>query len=223
MASTTGPAGYGRLIAWLAFVLIPVGWGFVAETPRLPDDTFYRYSYALAGIIQLGVMLGLLLLIARRLPRRPTFALYRPQSWPSTIGLTAGVLAVTWVLSALVAAALEPAADTDLPLFWDGSRAGQFALNLIVIAALVPIVEELTYRGLGFSLLSARFGPRIALAGTTLLFALGHGALIALPLFLIAGLALGWLRMRTGSIYPRSQHRGRAQAPPQSTNVSTPA
>ena len=108
------------------------------------------------------------------------------------------------MLSVLVAAAIGSAADTDqgIPLFWDGSRAQQFALNFIVVAALVPIVEELTFRGLGFSLLASRFGPRIALAGTTLLFALGHGFLIALPLFLIAGLALGWLRMRTGSVYP---------------------
>jgi membrane protease YdiL (CAAX protease family) len=29
-----------------------------------------------------------------------------------------------------------------------------------------------------------------------------HGFLVALPLFVIVGLALGWLRMRTGSVYP---------------------
>jgi membrane protease YdiL (CAAX protease family) len=191
-------------------VLILVGLGFAAQASspdqasQPPDDTFYRHSFALAGIVMLGILLGVVLLIARGLPRRPTFALYRPESWPRMIGLTAGVLVATLVLMGMVAAAIGPAADTDqgIPEFWDGSRAGQFALNFIVVAALVPIVEELTFRGLGFSLLSSKFGSRIALAGTTLLFALAHGFLIALPLFLIVGLALGWLRMRTGSVYP---------------------
>ena len=88
-----------------------------------------------------------------------------------------------------------------MPLFWDGSRAGQLSLNLIVIAVIVPIVEELCYRGLGFKLLS-RFGPKIALWGTALMFGLAHGFVGALPIFVIVGLMLGRIRMRTGSIYP---------------------
>ena len=81
---TTGPAGYGRLIAWLALVLIVAGLSFTAqaaipEQPGQPssgiyvpagqepptgfggrkiapppDDTFYRYSFALGAIIQSG-------------------------------------------------------------------------------------------------------------------------------------------------------------------------
>ena len=57
------------------------------------------------------------------------------------------------------------------------------------------------FRGLGFSLLS-RFGARAALVATAVAFGLVHGFLVPLPLFVIVGLSLGWLRMRTGSIYP---------------------
>jgi uncharacterized protein len=57
------------------------------------------------------------------------------------------------------------------------------------------------FRGLGFSLLY-RFGPRTALVGTAVAFGLIHGFLVALPIFVIVGLSLGWLRMRTGSVYP---------------------
>jgi uncharacterized protein len=94
-------------------------------------------------------------------------------------------------------------ADTDqgIPMFWGGSRAVQFSLNLILIAVVVPIVEELCDRGLGFTLLS-RFGPKVALWGTALSFGLGHGFLGALPIFFIVGWMLGRLRMRTGSVYP---------------------
>ena len=49
----------------------------------------------------------------------------RPKSWPRTIGLAAGLLVATYLLTVLVAAAIGPAADADqgISLFWDGSRA----------------------------------------------------------------------------------------------------
>jgi membrane protease YdiL (CAAX protease family) len=167
------------------------------------DDSAYSYLFAISGIATYAVLLGIVLLIARGLPRRETFALYRPKSWPRTIGLVLGVLAATYVLIILVASALGPGAEPEqgIPVFWDGSRAAQFMLNLVVVAAAVPVVEELMFRGLGFSLLS-RFGPRAAVLGTGVLFGLVHGFLVALPIFVIVGLSLGWLRMRTGSVYP---------------------
>jgi membrane protease YdiL (CAAX protease family) len=211
--------GYGRLTAWLVLVAVMAALGFATEAlvsdqatqtssgfgqpATRYDDTFYRYSFAISGIVSYAILLGIVLLLARGLPRRETFALDRPKSWPRTIGLVLRVLAVTYVLIILVASALGPAAQTDqgIPVFWDGSRATQFALNLVVVAVVVPIVEELTFRGLGFSLLS-RFGPRTAVLGTAILFGLVHGFLVALPIFVIVGLSLGWLRMRTGSVYP---------------------
>jgi membrane protease YdiL (CAAX protease family) len=64
-----------------------------------------------------------------------------------------------------------------------------------------PVVEELTFRGLGFTLLSS-LGPDTALFGTAVFFGLYHGFVLALPVFVIVGLALGWLRRRTDSVYP---------------------
>jgi hypothetical protein len=60
------------------------------------DDSFYLCSTALGGIVSYAILLGLLLLIARGLPRRETFALYRPASpWPRTIERITGTLALT--------------------------------------------------------------------------------------------------------------------------------
>jgi len=175
--------------------------GYVERAPV--DDSFYSYLDGIGGFVQYGILLGLVLLIARGLPRRETFALCRPKSWPGTLGLVLGVLAATFVASSIVAALLGPAGDTHqgIPEFWDGSRTAQFALNFLVVAAVAPIVEELMFRGLGYHLLS-RYGARAALLLTAVLFGLMHGYLLALPLFVIAGLAFGWLRMRTGSVYP---------------------
>jgi membrane protease YdiL (CAAX protease family) len=69
----------------------------------------------------------------------------------------------------------------------------------VVIAA--PLVEELTFRGLGFSLLEP-FGRWTAIIATGVLFGLSHGLLLELPIIAAFGCLLGWLRDRTGSVYP---------------------
>jgi membrane protease YdiL (CAAX protease family) len=65
----------------------------------------------------------------------------------------------------------------------------------------VPFVEELTYRGLGYSLLR-RLGtwPAILLVG--LLFGLAHGLVLALPIIVAFGSVLAWVRARTDSVFP---------------------
>ena len=95
----------------------------------------------------------------------------------------------------IIEAVLEPFLNAGeeqglTPDTWDPDRAGAYAANAVVIAVIAPIVEELMFRGLGFSLLS-RFGPRIALVGTAVAFGLIHGFLFALPIFVIVGLSLG--------------------------------
>jgi CAAX amino terminal protease family. len=70
-----------------------------------------------------------------------------------------------------------------------------------VICTWVPFVEEVTYRGLGYSLLE-RFGqwPAIVLVG--LLFGLSHGLIVSLPIIAIFGCVLAWIRSRTNSVFP---------------------
>src|SRR6185436_15691108 len=87
------------------------------------------------------------------------------------------------------------------PDHWDPSRAGAYAASFVAVAVVAPIVEELTYRGEGFTLLSA-YARWVAIVGTGLAFALGHGLLVGLPVLLVFGLGLAWLRDRTDSVYP---------------------
>lgn len=66
---------------------------------------------------------------------------------------------------------------------------------------IAPLVEELTFRGVGQSLL--RFlgrAPSILLAGVA--FGLAHGLLEALIVLVPFGIALAWLRDRTNSVLP---------------------
>jgi membrane protease YdiL (CAAX protease family) len=76
-----------------------------------------------------------------------------------------------------------------------------FVANFIVVAVVAPIVEELTFRGAGYSLLE-RWGRWFAIVAVGLLFGLAHGLIEALPILAVFGCALAWLRSRTRSVYP---------------------
>ena len=199
----TQPAPW-RLIAWLIFVLALASLSYASRLSggEPPEDLAYRYSSSIAAIVQYGLMLGILLLIARGLPLREVFALQRPASWPRAVGYLAVALIAIWVASA----ALSPFLDANdeqgfVPDEWDSSRVGAFAAFFLSVAVVAPIVEELTYRGLGFYLLSP-YGTLTAIVATGVLFGAAHGLLVALAILVVFGLAVGWVRAKTESVYP---------------------
>jgi CAAX protease family protein len=196
--------GSGRLIAWVVFVLVLTSLSYLSRLggTDTPEDLAYRYSSSVAALIQYGIMLGILLLIARGLPLREVFALRRPASWPRALGLAVLALIVIWIVSAALSPFLDANKEQGLvPDDWDSSRAGAFIAFFVVVALVAPAVEELTYRGLGFTLL-APYGTWAAILITGVLFGLAHGLLIALPVLTVFGVVIGWLRARTASIYP---------------------
>ncbi len=193
-----------RLAGWLVFVLAltALSYGSRLGGAEAPDDLAYRYSSSIAALVQYGLMLGILLLIARGLPLRDAFALHRPASWPRAVGLAALTLLAIWGASAALAPFLDATGEQGLvPKEWDSNRAGAFAVFFVVVALVAPTVEELTYRGLGYTLL-APYGTWVAILVTGVLFGAAHGLLVALPILTFFGIAVGWLRSRTESIYP---------------------
>jgi membrane protease YdiL (CAAX protease family) len=196
--------GKWRLVAWFAFVLVLTGLAYASRLSggEVPDDVAYRYESSISAAAQYAVMAGILLLIARGLPLRETFGLRRPASWKRALGFTALALVAIWVASAALAPFLDANDEQGfVPDEWDSSRAGAFAAFFVAVAVFAPVVEELTYRGLGFALL-APYGTWLAVIVTGVLFGVGHGLLVALPVLTIFGLVVGWLRARTASVYP---------------------
>ena len=200
----------GRLVAWLVFVvaLALLAYGARAGGTDTPDDLAYRYSSSVAALVQYGVMLGILLLIARGLPRREFFALCRPASWSRALGLAVLALLTIYAAAFVYEQALSLFGDwspTDeqglVPSGWDSSRAGAFVAFFVVVTVVAPAVEELTYRGLGISLI-APWGAALAVVATGALFGAAHGLVVALPILAIFGIVNGALRVRTDSIYP---------------------
>lgn len=200
----------GRLLAWLVFVLVLTALNYAARFSgaETPDDLAYRYSSSIAAAVQFAFMLGIALLIARGLPRRETFALVAPRAWGRALGLAALSLVLIYPASIGILQALSLVTDENptceqglAPTEWDGSRAGAFAAFFVAVVFVGPFVEEMIYRGLGFSLF-APYGTWVAILATGVLFGAAHGLLVALPALVAFGIAVGWLRARTRSIYP---------------------
>jgi membrane protease YdiL (CAAX protease family) len=112
------------------------------------------------------------------------------------------VLIGVFALSAVLSPLLHPGEEQGLvPKTWHPDRAAPFVANFLVVAVLAPIVEEITFRGLGYKLLEP-FGKWTAILLVGLLFGLAHGLVEALPILAAFGAGLAYVRMRTGSVYP---------------------
>jgi membrane protease YdiL (CAAX protease family) len=75
-------------------------------------------------------------------------------------------------------------------------------MALFVIGVLPAVFEELAFRGLVHSVLVAYAGPLQAILIGGAVFGLAHGVTSAFMLHAGIGLYLGWLRHRSGSLYP---------------------
>ncbi len=199
-----------RLGAWLTFVLALTTLNYVGQLAADdgPEDIAYRYSSSVLAVVQYAFFLGIVLLIARGMPLRETFALRRPRSWLRALGMAGAALVAIFLVSALYVAALSLFTDSNpsdeqnlVPEGWDSSRAGAFVAFFLAVTIVGPVVEELMFRGLGYTLFES-YGRWVAILATSTLFGLYHGLLVALPLLTAVGLGLAWLRARTSSIYP---------------------
>jgi membrane protease YdiL (CAAX protease family) len=129
--------------------------------------------------------------------------LRRPRSWPRAAALVVGAYVVVMLAAAALNPVLEAGEEQGLvPEEWDPDRAAPFVANFLVVALAAPIVEELTYRGVGIAVTRDRFGTWPAVAVTALAFGLAHGLVVALPILTFFGVVLAVVRLRTESLYP---------------------
>lgn len=79
---------------------------------------------------------------------------------------------------------------------------GQLYALLLLVAGLVPFVEELFFRGMLYPLLRQHMHPTLAILCNGAIFALLHFIPIIFPALFILGVTLAYLRERTNSIIP---------------------
>ncbi len=71
-----------------------------------------------------------------------------------------------------------------------------------VVGLLAPLAEEMVFRGGVLRALLGRMRPWTAIAVSALLFCLVHANPAQMPHAFVAGLLLGWMYWRTGSVVP---------------------
>jgi CAAX protease family protein len=194
----------GRLAAWAILVLLlaVASYGARLADSKTPDDILYRWSTVVGALIQYAIMLVIIVAIARGL-KSPLLALVRPAAVWRAAKLAAIALGVILAATAALSPFLDAGDEQGLvPDNWDGSRAVPFLANTLVVVLVAPFVEELMFRGLGVSLLLPFVGPILAILVTGIAFGLAHGLVLGLPVLSIFGVALAWLRWKTGSVYP---------------------
>jgi uncharacterized protein len=193
-----------RLLCWIALIAavsaLEYSVRFSSTPPKNTRDDVYSYSAFANGLIFYGLILGVVVAIA--FDRTDLFALRRPARRAAQLAL--GVLIATYVWELLIVALpiRNPGKEQGLtPTHWEPSHAGAFAANVVLLTIIAPAIEELTFRGVGQSLLrfTGRW-PSILLIG--LAFGLWHGLVQALLILIPFGIALAYLRDRTRSVIP---------------------
>jgi membrane protease YdiL (CAAX protease family) len=187
---------------WSALAVLFVVGGFAGQASSADDSTvFYQYSFALGTIVLYAFLGGLTFLLALPYPRTSEALGLNSFSWRwvgIAIGLIIGVLIVGVILEPFLHGGQEQGLA---PETWEPDRAGAFLVNGIVVATVVPFTEELFFRGLGVRALGF-LGGIAAVVITGVVFGLSHGILGALPPLVLFGIALGWVRLRSDSVWP---------------------
>ncbi|WP_052318041.1 CPBP family intramembrane glutamic endopeptidase [Spirochaeta africana] len=110
---------------------------------------------------------------------------------------------LTYFLSVLFAVAINA-----LPFMPDAYPAEELLalfpepllLRILLVGLLIPVVEEVIYRGIVLRRLAAIFSPRAAIVLSALVFGAIHWDSLQSLYTFAMGLAIGWLFLRTGSL-----------------------
>jgi membrane protease YdiL (CAAX protease family) len=191
-----------RLAGWLTLVGVMIAIAYLGRaTEGKPDpEILYHWSTAIGGVIQDGVILIIVLALAGF--DRDVLALRRPRSIPRALGMLGIAIVAVYAFEILYSGLTHPGNEQGLtPTRWEPNHALPYVVNGVVICTVIPFVEELTYRGLGYSLLE-RFGRWPAILAVGLLFGLAHGLVVSLPVIAAFGAVLAWIRSVTRSVYP---------------------
>lgn len=174
--------------------------GGLASAPVWAGVTLVVYDTALAVLLWfLAHRRSLSLPAAFRLDVAPELA---------NAALALGVAFGCWLFSVVYRAvalgfgARPPVADgVDLGRMFGSGVAGT-VLTFAVIAIAGPLLEELLLRGVVLGAVSAKVGKWPAIVGCALAFALLHASLWSLLPLTVLGIGLGWLAVRSRSLWP---------------------
>jgi membrane protease YdiL (CAAX protease family) len=195
-------AAFSIYLGWLAFEGVELGaWGSPEVWRRQPPKVIVHLIAACAGA-------GAVILAAAYRSRTSVadyLALVRPRGRAAEVVLAS---VAAFAVAMLMVYGLAFALDIEYVSSWPKTLTWLTVVRWIDRAVVVPVWEELLFRGLMYrGLAQSRLGTWGAIGVTTVLFALVHFAAEPwdwLRLFnvTVMGLTLGWLRAHTASLLP---------------------
>jgi membrane protease YdiL (CAAX protease family) len=190
-----------RLALWFALIAFFIIVQYASRSTGTSEtDPLYKWSFAVGSVVQEAIFLLIVLAIAGFSVER--LGLRLPELKWRAVGLLVGAFFTIQIFEFIYIAIAHPGNEQGLtPDKWQPSHAAVYAANGAIVCTLVPFVEELTFRGLGFYLLRP-YGKWAAIVGTGVLFGLSHGLLLSLPIIIVFGCVLAWIREQTNSVFP---------------------
>jgi membrane protease YdiL (CAAX protease family) len=188
---------------WSLLAVLFIAGSFLSREISSEDtkNIFYDYDFAVTTIVWYAALVGLTFALAIPYPRTRRALGLNPFRW-RWVGIAFGFIIGVLILSVLLEPLLHGGREQGLsPDEWQPEHARAFLLNGVLVSTVVPFAEELFFRGLGVRALQF-FGGMSAVVITGLVFGFSHGVLGALPPLVLFGIALGWVRLRSGSVWP---------------------
>ena len=150
--------------------------------------------FLVAPAVLAGPVLGLP--VRELLPwRRPAAS-----TWAALVPVAVGAFCLSQLVGLASVAVLPPnAVIRNVARGLEGLTATPY--GAVAVTVLPAVCEEMLYRGALLGLLLRSGRPRLAIGGQAVGFALAHAISIRLPSTFLLGVLLGWLRVRTGSLW----------------------
>lgn len=183
-----------------------------AATASLRSNPDLRIVLVIATITTAAIVM---VLVVRRTwpaqwsrPQPPGFGFAPPadrRTYPAAIVLGFALLVVGGLLTHLLAG--QHPVHQDVSVMAGKVSFGMKALLALLVVGVAPLVEELVFRGVLLSGLASRMPIWTAVVVSALIFGAAHlpdfgYAWYPVPALVLLGLALGWLRVHSRSLWP---------------------
>ncbi|HEY8504877.1 MAG TPA: CPBP family intramembrane glutamic endopeptidase [Gemmataceae bacterium] len=187
----------------LLAVVLASGWWAGASPPEDPPGVYWRDVFAGGALVLLLVGAGFLW-VRRPRPLLPAAGAFR--AWAEGAILFAGMLLLNVAYTRGLRDYIDlPIPDAPLPLGWR-----DFFLAVLAVAVLPAVAEEFFFRYLALGHLREVMSGHGAVWVSAVMFATAHvHDLGGVPVFALAGVALGYARLRSGGmLLPVLMHFG---------------
>jgi len=180
-------------MALLAVSLITISYFLISKAQYSLTAEFVEVS-AMVLIVTFWCLFGLSRL-------REPLRIVPPVKW---FGIAALCAVPTFLIAHVTVSALERFIAEPAHQYMDPYRSAGFGFGLAVLMVCVQpaVFEELAFRGFIQGSLLHVLSAREAILVSAGMFAILHLSIPSIPHLFLIGAVLGWLRVRTGSLYP---------------------